>query len=549
MVTLSTLPKELHIKIAQYLLPPVYALFTSLNRAIRKAINTIPLDYSDLTLSLHDLQKESSRYAQFVGLNLQISMNMLYEYAHTGLSPNLKTLKLHFVLPTSPLEITPADLRSKYLFENFASLQILHLSGCNDTTILSSLYVLNSLIEFKVEKFSKLQKISLVSDCPNIQKVVLHDCPLLAVLGMVTNPLEVVNISDCPMLVHFPFVQINNFYYTGDYFDTSFCHHTNTLNHLYITNALFKMGKILPVESLHLTNCCCSTLPSISTLKNLRIHGCGLNELPFLPSLETIDIGSCSKLTDLTCLNKCAHLRCISTYGVYSTRYPSVSTLTMFSGMNFAHTDLKILQSNSNLTCLELLCNKLTNLDGINHLKQLTTLILCGGNLTSLQGLEHCIYLNKVSLRNMYQLIDIHDLKSCTQIQILDFNCLHVKNVSVLQFLINLQKLRISSCSNVIILPSLVRCTKLEILNLNHSQITQLLALSSSIRRLNLLVSTKLQDIQSVSRCINLVALNLFKCTSLIDTSAIPYSDVLETDLSETGASGLILGFLKSVLL
>lgn len=551
MTTLANLHNSLWNMIAVYLTPQMYALYRGLNSNIWKAVNNISLDYSKWKVDFSEIENKL-KYDQYMGLNLRISLSILYQNINSTLFCKLQTLKLDLRNYNARSHLP--SLNFAYSWHNFPCLKVLHLSNCNTSVTVKSYGVLVNLIEFKIENFSELTSLPLLEKCPHIQKVMLENCPLLKEVSVITTPIEQIHITNCPELKIFPFMSVHTFYYTGPYFDTSFCTTTVTLHSLYIRNARLIMNKLLPLETLCIDDCKVISLPCMSQLKHLLISGCNVRELPSLPALETIRIFRCCNLTDFTCLTKCRNLHTINTMHNKPVAYPVMSTLISFTNANFMNLNLYPLQNNSNLTTLKLYRNQLLTLEGISSLNQLTTLVLAGGNLTSLTGIENCSQLGNISLldipslidisalqsctllinvkiKNSPSLIDVSVLKNCTQIQQIDFGIIGVTDVTVLMFLKNLESLTLHRCPNLTTLPSLTQCTKLGTVIIMDVPITVLPILNSNVRHLDLNCNTKLQNISSIEHLTNLITLDLICCYNLTDISMIPHSDVLTITL------------------
>jgi Leucine-rich repeat (LRR) protein len=555
MASLLCLGGDIWKKLVQYLTLEKYVVFVRLNKTIRKVVNEVNLDYINRVESYSDFFKYASRYNQIVGLKLTTTIPFLYAQIDPSAFPKLQNLKLSFMNTYATGRQGLSGLT--YPWQNFPSLRVLYMHSCNKLTKLNSEHTLPNLEEFTLSNFSQLTSIPLLASCPLIRKVSISECQFLNSVGTITTFLEEVNIDRCPELRSFPFRYVNNFHYKGNYFDrtscpnfpftrvidfddegnyfnTISCIEIETINHLYVSSAIFLMDKLFPLQSLHLSGSKVENLPCISTLKDLSISRCDISEVPFLPALETLSLIYCSNITDITHLNKCKYLQSIEINDIKAITCPRLTTLVKFSVYQFTDSDLTLLQFNTNLTTLVLKDNKLTTLEGIGNLCQLRSLRISDGKITSLLGVEACTLLKKIILRSNRCLKDISALQSCTKLQKIYVSSCKVEDMSFLTYLKDLRKISIDQGN--IILPSLTHCTKLENLTINWTGIVELPALSTSIRRLCLTGNSKLQNIEALRGCINLIYLSLEQCKNLFDISAIPRLDVLEVRLKNSGA-------------
>jgi hypothetical protein len=545
MVLLTNIGPNVLCKIAQFLCLKEYALFTSLNRTIRRVVGGVNLDYSEVIEQFITIQ-ESSRFNQFVGLNLQITTSELKELYPT-LYTKIAILKLDLENPNFPLKIHWPMITLNYPFSQLHSLRALHLSNAQHIEILDSLQTLPSLTELKVENFLKLKFISLVVQFYSLEKIIVHNCPNITRLYASTKELQEVNILNCSQLRFFELQRVNTFIYCGKcYFETAFFIAPMTINHLFVSGATFRMNTYIPTHSLSLINCIIYELPDMPALKYLRLQNSPVDKLSFTPLLECLDVGRGTKLIDLTDLAKCKHIRSIITTGNI-VRYPQLTTLTTFSSFSFADTNLTLLQHNTNLTLLELYGSKLTSLQGIEQLTQLTTLRLTECNITSLNAIQNCIYLTELKIRDINMLKDISALQGCVNLHTLELTCVPVLDVSVVALLPQLYSLQLIRCFNISMIPSLVNCTKLHTVQFNHIGMGVLSPLPMSIQHVNVSLCCNLRNIDTLKYCPNLVTLNLFKCQNFIDVDILNQCCWLELNIQDTAAGNSILAALKFI--
>jgi hypothetical protein len=108
------------------------------------------------------------------------------------------------------------------------------------------------------------------------------------------------------------------------------------------------------------------------------------------------------------------------------------------------------LNNNKEIVGLNLSGNKITEIKGLEQLKQLRKLSLHSNQITDIKGLKQLTQLQKLSLHSN-QIADIKDLEQLTQLQYLNLNHNQITDIKVLGQL-----------------------TQLQYLNLNHNQITDI---------------------------------------------------------------------------
>jgi Leucine-rich repeat (LRR) protein len=398
---------------------------------------------------------------------------------------------------------------------------------------------LQSLKSVSFTNFLLLRDISLLENLVSLQSLELNGCESLtdiwALSGLVN--LQSLHINGCKFLedisplsglVNLKSLNLRLLDYLGGNLIVDIC----------------SLSALINLQSLVLCGISNSNLSCLSRLFNLEslyLGGCGLLEdisgLSGLINLQTISLGECKLLTDITPLSCLQNLKSLSLFGLAkdpdslfvsdpSTLLSDVSCLSNL--LNLQSLDLSQYEFLNNINCLskllnlELLrlgsCYSLEDISGLSGLLNLQILDLSGCSmLVEISGLSNLKNLRTLNLRSCKSVTDISSLAELSNLQSLDLgSCESLTDISSLAGLLNLQTLNLNGCYRLTEISSLSGLFNLQKLDLEDSLSLSLSDNEVLSRLVNLrwLRLNGPSDISSLSGLLNLRWLDLRGCRS-----------------------------------
>jgi hypothetical protein len=197
-------------------------------------------------------------------------------------------------------------------------------------------------------------------------------------------------------------------------------------------------------------------------------------------------------------------------------------------------TEIKGLETLVNLQSLDLCRNELTGIKGLEALVNLLELWLSGNELTEIKGLETLVKLQSLNLFNT-RLTEIKGLETLVNLQSLDLSFNQLTGIKGLETLVNLQSLDLSS-NQLTDIKGMETLVNLQSLKLYSNHLTEIKGMETLVNLQSLnLCRNYLTEIKGLEPLVNLQSLNLSQNHHLTDIKGLkPLVNLQTLDLFYT---------------
>lgn len=258
-----------------------------------------------------------------------------------------------------------------------------------------------------------------------------------------------------------------------------------------------------------------------------------LNFLKKLPMLTSIDIDSCSKISDLRALENLTNLKSITFMNCTEiTSLSPIKNLVNLREIDVHHCDgITDMQSIENLTNLRSLSFNTTDKgdispdksDYLRKLLSLESITFSRSEGTHIGFLRNLGALTRLSLLNCFNLNDqsLEDIKGLTNLKMLSlFSCCKITSLNNLDQFVNLRFLDATCCSNLVSIKGIEKLTKLTYLNFYGcksipSEEFKILENLINMRELNLYRCFNITSLEPLKNLTQLTDLNIESCTHI----------------------------------
>jgi Leucine-rich repeat (LRR) protein len=257
-----------------------------------------------------------------------------------------------------------------------------------------------------------------------------------------------------------------------------------------------------------------------SNLKRINLNNSAclrdLSQLVHCPNLDTLEIDSACRLTDLSPLPLC----CPRLHVLYLITCDALENIDPLGECG----ELEILSLAH--------CSSLQSINSLGKCQNLKQLYLSHcESLVNVEGLGNCSQLEQVEISSCYNLMDMGDLGKCPNLKTIDSSyCDSLWTLEGLGSYDQLERINLSGCCNLTDVSALATCQNLLSVSLKECKNLVSAAALGNCSRLETLYfrfCDSLEDF-SVARCTNLTSVSLSVCGKITSVESLRNKNKLE---------------------